>query len=428
MSDKEAPNAQTTEKHNTSAEQDHGDKQEKKDKKKKDKKKDTPDKSSKPKPSKAYRDIDEPSETSEAEIVSQPVTVTGKNYQMEKDEIIYATSAQILNRSKAIGGDIYITHKALVFCSKQIRPSFYVELLWPDIKEIKRSHKRGYDKSITISLTDSHVIFASIKDRDSFMIFSRMIKKSYKTIKSNAPQTNMRSPNRLPSTYGFIAKNDDAEVVWKINVLKAPHVFEDMVTVKFQTIFEKFRSGDMLNEMVTACGGHEYVTSSWRSGDGLSRNVSFTQPMLNPPSVAGKQMLRKSGNAAVFESQYVFSRASSPNFLSMNMQIYCKQEGDNTQLRGAFILDWDKETWDKEFVEAAVIRMGRMHYYYVKSAISNESFNVSAYEGKWRLHQPYVLTIISLVATILCIIVLPKNTNWYSILAAFCVVALFFYF
>ena len=451
MSDKESEDSVTAaepKKTETETEPPASKSSEKKQKKEK-KKKDEKEKSKKGKSQKAASTQDEFSETSEMEIVSQPELVSGKEYPMRQDEIIYTTSAQLLNRSKSTSGDIYITHKALVFASRQVRPSFYVELLWPNVKEIKRTHKRGYDKSITISLADSYVIFTSVKDRDSFMTFTRMIKKSYKSIKvsssnndninnnnetDNANENNDSNKNsndkitRLPATYGFIAKNDAAEVVWKINVLKAPHVFEDTVNVKFQQIFEKFRAADILNDMAIDCGAHEYVASSWKSGDGLSRNVSFIQPMLNPPSVMTKQILRKSGNAAVLESSYVFSRASAPSFLSMNMQVYCKEDGDTTQLRGAFILEWNKETWDKEFVEAAVTRMARMHYFYLKSVISGEKFNESLYEGKWRFHQPYVLTIISLICTILSVIILPTDTNWYNILAAFCVIVLFFYF
>lgn len=451
MSDKESDSSTTVEpkKTETDTEAPASKSSEKKQKKEK-KKKDEKDRSKSRKSQKGISMQDEVSETSEMEIVSQPELVSGKEYPMRQDEIIYTTSAQLLNRSKSTSGDIYITHKALVFASRQVRPSFYVELLWPNVKEIKRTHKRGYDKSITITLADSHVIFTSVKDRDTFMTFTRMIKKSYKSIKLNQSNndniptsnnneteatnndtnkiTNENKSTVLPSTYGFIAKNDAAEVVWKINVLKAPHVFEDTVNVKFQQVFEKFRAADILNDMAIDCGAHEYVASSWKSGDGLSRNVSFIQPMLNPPSVMTKQILRKSGNAAVLESSYVFSRASAPSFLSMNMQIYCKEEGDTTQLRGAFILEWNKETWDKEFVEAAVTRMARMHYFYLKSVISGEKFNESLYEGKWRFHQPYVLTIISLICTILSVIILPTDTNWYNILAAFCVIVLFFYF
>lgn len=451
MSEKESDSSNTAEPKKTEAEAEApssktSEKKQKKEKRKKEEKE-------KSKRGKSVRNTsmqEEMSETSEMEIVSQPELVTGKEYPMRKDEIIYTTSAQLLNRSKSTSGDIYITHNALVFASRQVRPSFYVELLWPNVKELKRTHRRGYDKSITITLADSHVIFTSVKDRDSFMTFTRMIKKSYKSIKLNtsnndnvnnnnnkdenessseaAELNNKNSPTILPATYGFIAKNDAADVVWKINVLKAPHVFEDTVNVKFQQVFEKFRAADILNDMAIDCGAHDYVASSWKSSDGLTRNVSFIQPMLNPPSVMTKQILRKSGNASVLESSYVFSRASAPSFLSMNMQVYCKEDGDNTQLRGAFILEWNKETWDKEFVEAAVTRMARMHYFYLKSVISGEKFNESLYEGKWRFHQPYVLTIISLICTIISVIILPTDTNWYNILAAFCVIVLFFYF
>ncbi|OHT06798.1 hypothetical protein TRFO_05504 [Tritrichomonas foetus] len=386
------------------------------DKKSKDRKESNSEKHSKSKSSSKHsrNNIDEPSEMSESptDIISNPVVVTGKEYNIREGEIIYQSTASIINKTKTIAGNVYITYKALIFSSRQVRPSFFVELLWTDTKEVKKTHRRGYDKSVTFVMPDSNVIFTAVKDRDSILKFAYLIMKS---VTSNSP------------TCGFLAKNDEAEVVWKINVLKAPHVYEDVVTMKFSQVFEKFRAADILNDMAIACGAHEYVASNWKSSDGLFRNVAFTQPILNPPSVSASQLLRKSGHAFIFESNYVFSRASAPNFLQMQLQFYCKEDGDNTQFRGAFILEWNKEITDKEFVEAAVMRMARMYYYYLKSIICGEKFNESLYEGKWRLHQPYVFTIISLIVAIISIIVLPTDTNWYVILLSFVIVVLFFY-
>ena len=402
--------SEVSEKNKSSTSVEQGKKQDKKQHKKSSGEKSLKSKSSRSKISKdEYSSIGEGLQ----EMISSPETVTGKEYNIRQDEIIYQGAGSIINKNKVVNGNIYITNKALIFSSRQVRPSFYVELLWNKITEIKKMHRRGYDKSVIIVQESVVVIFTALKDRDSFLKFANLILKA-------------QNPN-CP-TYGFLAKNDEAEVVWKINVLKAPHVLEDTVTMKFSKIFQKFKKGDILNDMATAGGALEYAASNWKPYDGLSRNVSFTQPMLNPPSVSSNQSLRKSGNAFVLESTYSFSRISAPNFLQMQLQFYCREDGENSQLRGAFNLEWNKEITDKEFVEAAVIRMARMYFYYLKSIMCGEKFNESLYEGKWRLHQPYVLSIIALVITLLSIIVFPADTNWYSIMSGFIMVVFFFLF
>jgi uncharacterized membrane protein len=64
-----------------------------------------------------------------------------------------------------------------------------------------------------------------------------------------------------------------------------------------------------------------------------------------------------------------------------------------------------------------------MNFYFLKSSFSGEQFNIAKYEGKWRVHQPYVLVILGLLLLIAGVIVLPADADWYKLLAGGIVLA-----
>lgn len=328
------------------------------------------------------------------------------------DSVVYQTQCHLIIDGKTILGDMILTYEALYFITKQIRPPFMYKVIWPDCKETAKVHKRGIDKGITLTTVSNSITFSAIKDRETTIYFMKLI----------------ASANKNPEeSYGFITK-DDTEVVRRIVQMRAPHVIEDVTKADLNTIMKTLRESD-LTEMYTVCGCSDVVTSRWsKTKNGISRTIQYTQPMFQSLSVASTQTLMKKGDICVFEISSKFSRSYAPHFLHMNMQYYFQPDGEATSMRVAYIPEWQKDTWDKEFVAAAVQRQVKMNFYYLKGKFTGEAFNKSLYEDKWKQHQSYVLVITALIITILVVIFFPADTDWYSLMAAFVVLFALFYF
>jgi hypothetical protein len=233
-----------------------------------------------------------------------------------------------------------------------------------------------------------------------------------------------RSHQSPVHTFGFLQKGDDAEVSRRIHVLKAPFVFEEVIAAKFDDVFNLLKEPQVTENMLTSSGCTDVIISSWnKTRNGISRGIQYVQPMAQNCNVSAIQTLTKSGQQCTFEINSSFSRLSVRKFLATTTQYYFKANGENVTFRGAYRLDWEDETWDKEFVEATVGRSVRMNFYFLKSSFSGEQFNTAKYEGKWRMHLPYVLVILGLFLLLIGVITLPADTDWYKLLAGFLVLA-----
>ena len=237
----------------------------------------------------------------------------------------------------------------------------------------------------------------------------------------------MQALPRENKTFGFNTK-DDVEVVKRLTRLKAPHVFDDTVSASLQDIITLLKSPDVITEYYALCGLTDVVVSNWsKDKDGLTRSVQYTQRMFQSLSVSATHAIMKSGDTLAFEVLCKFTRPSAPLFLQMNLQLFFRQDGDTTSYRGAYALDYTMDTWDKEFVEAAVNRQVTILYHFLKAKINGESFDESLYFGQWRKHQPYVLVILALVVALLAMYILKRDANWYGYLFGSMLIVLFFY-
>lgn len=312
--------------------------------------------------------------------------------------------------AKNVSGHAIITHSAIWFHSKQMRCNL-IRIRWRFVREISDPQKKGLEKAVYIGVGNEHIIFNALKDRDTFLFLARL---------------EFALARAKVQTYGFLRKGDE-EVATRITPLKAPHVIEDSVTMGLKEVVSKLREGALTTEMLTVCGLTNVAPLKWtKTKTGIQRIVSYTHPMSQVTDVACVQTLMKSGSVCVLETTSKFSRPAHGNFLTSNVQFYFKEDDGVVNMRGAYALTWDTETWDKEFVEAAVSRVNRMSFYFLKRKFSGENFNVAKYEGKWRMHQPYVLVIATLTIVILCVLILPVDTDWARFIAGVCVFAFLF--
>jgi hypothetical protein len=315
--------------------------------------------------------------------------------------------------SKNAPGTMLLTYEFFLFYTKSYQPPFFIRIYWPNIKEIGKGQRKNFDKSLTITTLDDAITFASLKDRDTLMSMIELVR---------------RASAQPIQTYGFSKKDDDAEVIRRINVLKAPYVFKDSVSLNLTEIMSRLRDGSLAEAMLTACGCTGIVISPWeRTENGISRTVQYVQPMSQNANVSAVHTLMKSGSVGTFEIASSFSRVNSGKFLETQLQFYFKEASDQVDFRGAYVLEWLKDIWDKEFVEASVSRANRIMFYYLHSTFSQKPFEVAKYEGKWSLHQPYVLVIFGLIAIIICVGIFPRDTDWYKLIAGIIVLAALFY-
>jgi hypothetical protein len=357
-------------------------------------------------------DADEHSEMSEAPAVN-PLCARIKQSTAftlpVSDETIFLTNATMTRSQLSSPGVIILTYPLLFFHSKQSRPPFLLTIDWNDIREIGKLPGKGSEKAIQVTVENEPVVFFTPKERDTLLFHMSAIQRAH------------QSPVH---TFGFLQKGDDAEVSRRIHVLKAPHVLEEVINAKFDDVFNLLKEPQVTENMLASCGCTDVIVSAWnKTRNGISRGVEYIEPMAQNCHVSAVQTLTKSGQQCTFEINSSFSRLSLSRFLGTTTQYYFKADGENVTFRGAYRLDWTEETWDKEFVEATVGRAARMNFYFLKSTFSGEQFNTAKYEGKWRMHQPYVLVILGLLLLLVGVISLPADTDWYKLLAGFVVMA-----
>ena len=319
---------------------------------------------------------------------------------------IYRTACSYVAEKSQIQGECIFTHNSFVFIPKS-KKAWMMEIPWQNIATMVQMQKKT-EKGLQLVLGNQKTItLLQIKDRDMFWAYVLLLTK------------------QAPS-YGLTTK-DDTEVVRKLNVFRAPYAFEETIQANFNDVMKMMKSADLWNEALTIGGCNSVIISSWKkTKDGISRLVQYTQPLFQSASVSATQTLMKSGETGALELFLCLSRPSLQGFLHVPVQLYFKKEGENISYRCAYSLDWIHETWDKEFVEAAVGRLVRMNYHYIKSKILNQNFNESEFEGEWRKHQGFVLVLISLIIGIICVVFSPDDMNWYQVMAGFIAFVFFF--
>jgi hypothetical protein len=180
--------------------------------------------------------------------------------------------------------------------------------------------------------------------------------------------------------------------------------------------------------MIANCGGTDVLLSPWeKTQRGISRSVQWEQSLAQNSRVCATHTLMKIGEELTFEIVASYTRQSTGKFLETKSQYYFTEDGDTVTYKGAYQFQWETEIWDKEFVESTITRGARISFYFLKSKFSGETFDISKYEGKWKMHQPYVLIIIGLLLLVVGVIVLPADADWYKLLTGFLVLAAFVY-
>jgi hypothetical protein len=282
---------------------------------------------------------------------------------------------------------------------------------WADMRQASKISRLGLEMGIEIATSAGIISFTSIRDCDQLIAYLRLL---------------TEASRRAHKSFGFVAK-DDIEVVKRLTVLKAPHVFEDVIESDLHSIITMLKSAEVISEYYARCGLKDVIVSGWaKTRDGLTKSVHYTQAMFQPLQVSSTYTIMKSGDSLVFEVVSQYARPSAPRLLQMNLQCFFTQDGEKTKLRFAYLLDYTVESWDKEFINAAVTRQAKMLYAFLKAQMNHEQFNEADYAEPWKQHQPYVLTILGLLAVFTAMRVLKKDANWYGYL--FGAVFLFLFF
>jgi hypothetical protein len=303
-----------------------------------------------------------------------------------------------------------VTYKGLYFVSHR-HPSEVLEIPWTEIGNINKINRLGIDKGIELSTNTATVTFTAVKRCDDLVLYIKLLK----------------SARREHKSYGFVAK-DDIEVVKKLTELRAPHVSEDVVDATLTQIATLLKSPELVSEYYAFCGIKDVIISGWaKEKDGLTRSAQFTQAMFQPISVSTAFSMAKSGESLVFDVISHYSRPSAPELLRANLQCFFKQESEKTKLRFAYSLDYGVQTWDKEFIDAAVSRQITILCDFLKARITGVEYNDAGHGREWMKHQPYVLVILGLVALLLAMNILKKDANWLGYMVGFVLIFLVFY-
>lgn len=328
-----------------------------------------------------------------------------------EENVIYKTSCWCTFTKGQFAGDTIFTKNSLIFVQKG-NSGWVIEIQWLQIIKMTQEQRKYNDKGIVFQLDNQNSIYLSaMKDRDLFW--------SYVLLLTNAAKS------QNPS-YGLISK-DEAEVVRRLTILRAPHTMEEMLNAHFNDVYKLLKSSELWNDALSICGCHDIIFGRWKkTQDGITRFIQYSHPMFQETSVTIVQKLMKSGKTASFECFMRLSRASAQNFLQIPIQYFIKREHKSLQYRCAYSLDWITETWDREFVEAAISRLISSNFNFIKSKIINEKFDQNSFEGQWKKHQPFVLVILALVIMLIIMIVSPSDVNWYKFYAG--LIALFVYF
>ena len=327
------------------------------------------------------------------------------------ENVIYRTACWCTFTKGQFAGESIFTKNSLIFVQKG-NNGWVIEIQWQQILKMTLEQKRYNDKGITFELDNNNSIFLSaMKDRDVFWSYVLLLTNAVKNKKSS---------------YGFIAK-DDAEVLKRLTILRAPHTMEELMPAHFSEVYKLLKTSDLWIDAMTMCGSKDIIVSRWQKiQDGVTRIIQFTHPMFQMTNISLVQKMMKSGKTSSLECFYTLSRILAQNFLQIPLQYFIQRDHKSLQFRCAYSLDWITETWDKEFVEEAMNRIFLMNFNYFKSKIMNKEFDRSSFEGQWKKHQPFVLVIVALILLILTLIISPDDVNWYKFCAG--LVSLFIFF
>ena len=338
-----------------------------------------------------------------------------------KDIIFKSTGSYTSIDNKTIQGEAFITQNSLIFIPKQGTFNRMIEIQLSEINQIAKINRRGFEKGIEVLIDNQSIIFSSFSQRDLMASYIKIISEASK---------------RKNKSFGF-NNSDDAKVIKKISILRAPHVFEEVIekneTVKevmsLQDIFKLLKAPEFITEFYTIFNFKDAVVSNWlKNKDGLTRVVCYSQPMFQPLSVSSNQNIMSSDNTLAFDMVSKFSRIGESNAIVMNLQLLFKQEEEKITFREAYSTDYNIELYDKEFIESSVSRQNKILFHFIKSKLTNNEFNEENYADQWAKHQTYVLIIISLLVVLFIIIFYPQNNNWYGYLFGAFLFIMFFYF
>lgn len=329
----------------------------------------------------------------------------------KKIDQIYSTPAIYANAKANVTGDCYFTSTSLVFIPRTNKKAWTLEINWKDISLIEKIQKRAMEKGIELTIGDQKVAFTQMSNRDAFWNYVLLLSKT--------------SKNSQP-TFGF-TKRDETEVVHKLTILRAPCAFETILETDMKNLFSVLKKAEVFEESLQVVGCTDIVTSSWhKTKDGIVREIHYVQPLFHSTNVVMTQTLMKSGQTAALEFLIRLSRPTQSDFLHVPMQFFFRKVDGKLSFRCAYSLDWIKDVWDLEFVEAAVARSIRVLFHYITSKINKTTFNESEFEGQWRRHQPFVLMIVALIGLIIGTILTPDPRYWYKFLAGIIALMLFF--
>jgi hypothetical protein len=106
----------------------------------------------------------------------------------------------------------------------------------------------------------------------------------------------------------------------------------------------------------------------------------------------------------------------------VTVQRFFKQDGDKVKARTAYSLDYRMDTWDKELIDAAVLRRVTIFRDFLK-----EKYVESSRAGQWMRHEPFAIVIAVLLRVLIAMRTLKKNANWFGYIFGFFLIFLLFY-
>ncbi|EAX90092.1 hypothetical protein TVAG_396490 [Trichomonas vaginalis G3] len=346
--------------------------------------------------------------------IAELADFTKKNviHQTNYENVIYKTTCTIFGEKNSVQGECQFTHSKLMFVPKASKNMWLALIPWQGILKMTQATRRSLEKGVQLQLqNEKTIMITQMKDRDIFWSYVLLLTDA---VKSEKP------------SFGLIHR-DETEVMRKLTLLRAPHTYEEQIPGNIADIMKLVKSSELWSEFFKVCECSDVVIGKWnKTKDGISRLIQFKQPLFQSVLVQSTYTLMKSGDTFTLELFMSYSRSALQGFLHIPVQFYFKKTDKDIMFRYAYSLDWIKETWDREFIEAAVARHIKMVYFFIKSKITNTEFKEGLFEGQWRKHQSYVIVILTLIISILIVIFSPKKINWYNVLAGF--VALFFYF
>ena len=314
-----------------------------------------------------------------------------------KESIVYQTPCTVYIEMKGLNGDLIITKESIIYISKQVKPTFKIEVFYDDVIKVTKVNKKGMDKGISITTNSGSVNYYGLKERFKILYFIEICK--YKG-----------------STFGFNV-NDDAEVLQKITPLRSQQIIEKEISKPSCEILEELKAPNLLRQMYEECGCKNIRVSTWsKTKSGISRDVEYQVKILQDIDVTSTQRLMKSGETIALDIYSKYSMTSNSDFLNTHFQLLFKDNDDKITIRSAINFNWAQDPWNKELVFASILKMVKISFYFLECHFSEKEFSKNDYEGKWKKHKPYIITLVVLVVMLAMAIILPSDTNWIKVI------------